>query len=85
MESAMEMIPLSPERRAQLDDYAQRNGQNLATALDEAVATYLDWDRQDYKEAVAGIRQGYADYKAGRIQPVEEVFEELREKHGLPR
>ena len=81
----MELISLSPERRAQLDDYAQRHGQNLAAALDEAVATYLDWEMQDYKAAVNGIRQGYKDYEAGRIQPVDEVFEELREKHGLPR
>ena len=81
----METIPLSAERRAQLDDYAQRHGQNLVTALDEAVATYLDWERQDYLEAVEGIKQGYADYRAGRTQPVDEAFEELRVKHGLPR
>jgi predicted transcriptional regulator len=32
-----------------------------------------------------GIQRGYADFKAGRVRPVEESFEELREKHGLPR
>lgn len=79
------MIPLTPERKAQLDDYARRHGQDPAAALDDALATYLDWERQDYQEAVEGIREGYADFKAGRLQPSEEVFEELREKHGLPR
>jgi predicted transcriptional regulator len=81
----MDMVPLKPERKAQLDDYAQRHGQDAATALDDALATYLDWERQDYQEAVEAIRQGYADIQAGRTQPAEEVFEELRVKHGLPR
>ncbi len=81
----METIPLKPERKAQLEEYAQRHGQDPATALDDVLATYLAWERQDYREAVEGIRQGYADFKAGRTQPAEQVFEELREKHGLPR
>ena len=81
----MEMIPITPERKAQLDGYAQRHGQDPAAALDEALATYLAWDEQDYREAVEGIRQGYADFKAGRIQPADQVLEELRLRHGLPR
>jgi predicted transcriptional regulator len=81
----MEMIPLTPERKAQLDDYAQRRGQEPAAALDEVLADALEWERQDYQEAVERIRQGYAEFKAGQARPVEEAFEELREKHGLPR
>jgi predicted transcriptional regulator len=81
----MEAIAIKPERKAQLDDYAQRHGQNVTDALDEALAAYLEWERADYREAVEGIRQGYEDVKAGRTQPAEEAFEELRLKHGLPR
>lgn len=81
----MDMVPLSPERKAQLDDYARRHGQDPAAALDNALAAYLDWERQDYQEAIEGVRQGYEDFKAGRTQPAEEVFEELRAKHALPR
>jgi predicted transcriptional regulator len=81
----MEMLPLTPERKAQLDDYARRHGQDTAAALDEVLATYLDWDRQDYQEAVEGIRQGYADFQAGRVRTADESFEELRVKHGFPR
>jgi hypothetical protein len=73
----MDVIPIRPERKAQLEDYAQRHGQEPAAAL--------EWEQQDYQEAVEGIRQGYAEFKAGRARPVEEAFEELREKHGLPR
>jgi predicted transcriptional regulator len=53
--------------------------------LDNALAAYLDWERQDYQEAIEVVRQGYEDFKAGRTQPVEEVFKELRAKHALPR
>ena len=81
----MEMLPITPERKAQLEDYARRHGQDPVEALDDALAIYFDWDRQDYQEAVEGIRQGYADFQAGRTQPAEEVFEELRVKYGLPR
>jgi len=78
------MIPLSPERKAQLDEYAKRHGQDPAAALDNALAASLEWERQDYQEAVEGIRRGYEDLKAGRTQPADEVIEELRRKHGLP-
>jgi hypothetical protein len=61
----MEMIPITPERKAQLEEFA--------------------WELRDFQEAVEGIRDGYADLKVGRAQPSEEVFEELRERHGLPR
>ena len=29
----MDMIPVKPERKAQLEDYAQRHGQDTAAAL----------------------------------------------------
>ena len=54
----MDMISLKPERKAQLDDYARRRGQDVAAALDDALAAYLEWERQDFEEAVDGIRQG---------------------------
>jgi predicted transcriptional regulator len=70
---------------AQLEDYAHRHGQDPATALDAVLAEYLEWEQQDYRWALQGIREGFADLKAGCIQPAEEAFENLREKHGLPR
>jgi predicted transcriptional regulator len=81
----MEMVPLTPERKAQLDDYAQRHGQDTAAALDEVLADALEWEQQDYQEGLEGIRRGYEDVKAGRTRPAEEVFEQLHEKYGLPR
>lgn len=81
----MEMLPVTPERKAQLEDYAHRHGQDAATALDEVLANYLDWERAEYQETVAAVMEAYEDVKAGRTQPAEEFLEELRVKHGLPR
>jgi predicted transcriptional regulator len=80
----MEMIPLTPERKAQLDEYARRHGQDFAEALDDVLAAYLDWERQDFEEAVDGIRRGYEDVEAGRTRPAEQFLDELRRKYGFP-
>ena len=80
----MDMIPIKPERKAQLDDYAQRHGQSVNDALDEALAAYLEWERTDYQEAVGGIRQGYEDVKGGRTRPAAEFLTEMRRKYGIP-
>ena len=81
----MDMMPVKPERKAQLEEYAQRHGKDAIAALDDVLATYLDWERQDYQESVEAIRRGYDDVKAGRTRPAAEFLEELREKHGFPR
>ena len=81
----MEMLPLKPERKAQLEEYASRRGQDPATPLDEALAAYLEWERQDFAEAVDGIRRGYEDVKAGHSRPASEALADLRRKHDIPR
>jgi predicted transcriptional regulator len=78
-------VHLSPERQAQLNDYARRHGQDPATALDDVLADALEWERRDYNETVEAVLEGYEDVKAGRTQPADEFLEELRVKHGLPR
>lgn len=81
----METLPLRPERLAQLEEFARRRGKSTADALDDALADYLEWERQDYLEAVEGIRQGYEDVKAGRTEPAEKFLDEFARKNGLPR
>lgn len=78
-------LPVSAERLAQLEDFARRRGKDTAAALDEALAEYLEWEQQDYVEAVDGIRQGLDDVKAGRTQPANVFLDEFARKHGLPR
>ena len=81
----METISLRPERKAQLEEYARRRGQDPAAALDDALAAFLEWERLDFEEAVVGVRLGYEDVKAGRTRPAAELIAELRQKHGIPR
>lgn len=81
----MEMVAITPERKAQLDDYARRHGQDAASVLDEALGEYLELDQQEYDATVAAVLEAYEDVKAGRTRPAEEVLEELRAKHGFPR
>src|SRR5438477_1979452 len=59
-------IPLKPERQAALEEFARRRGKTPADALDDALAAYLEWERQDFEGAVQGIQQGHDDVKAGR-------------------
>jgi predicted transcriptional regulator len=79
------MIPITPERKARLDDYARRHAQDAVSALDEALANYLEWEREDYDETVAGVCEAYKDVEAGRTRPAGEFLEALRVKHGFPR
>jgi predicted transcriptional regulator len=81
----MDAIPLTPERWAQLEEYAQRRGQDATTALDEALGAYLEWERQDFEEAVESIRKGHEDVRTGRTRPASEFLAEMRSKHDLPR
>jgi predicted transcriptional regulator len=81
----MEAIPIKPERRAELERFARERGKDLAEALDDALSAYLEWERQDFEEAVAGIQRGYEDVKAGRTRPAEEFLAEMRRKYDLPR
>ncbi len=81
----MDLIPLKPERMAQLEEYAHRHGQDPAAALDDALSAYLEWERQDYLDAVEGTRRGYEDVKAGRTRPAAEFLDDMRRKHGIPR
>ncbi len=81
----MDMIPLKPERKAQLEECARRRGQDPAAALDDALATYLEWERQDFAEAVEGVRHGYEDLRAGRARPATDFVADLRSKHDIPR
>jgi predicted transcriptional regulator len=81
----MDMILLKPERKAQLEEYAKRRGQDPAAALDDVLAAYLEWERQDFAEAAEGIRRGHEDVNSGKTRPVGEFLADLRRKHDIPR
>ena len=78
-------VTLKPERLAELEEYAQAHGQTPADALDHLLGAQLAWERQDYKDAVEGIKRGYEDMKAGLVQYADDFFKDLRVEHGFPR
>jgi predicted transcriptional regulator len=81
----MDAVPVKPERLAQLEEFARRRGRSTVDALDDVLADYLEWERQDYQEAVEGIRQGYEDVKAGRTKSADQFLDDFARKHDLPR
>jgi PHD/YefM family antitoxin component YafN of YafNO toxin-antitoxin module len=59
------------------------NGKAAAVVHDPD--TYQEYLRdKDRQEAIAGIRRGMADARAGRVTEAEEFFKEFEEKYGIP-
>jgi hypothetical protein len=81
----MDTLPVKSERLAQLEEFARRRGKSTADALDDVLAEYLVWEREDYQEAVQAIHQGLEDVKGGRTKPAEQFLDDFARKHGLPR
>jgi hypothetical protein len=81
----MDMMPVKPERKAQLEEYARLHDQSPEEALDDLLAGYFDTDQEEYDETVKAVAEAYEDVNAGRTYPAEQVLEELRVKHGFPR
>ena len=79
----MQSLPIKSERLAELEQFARRRGKSTADALDEALAEYLEWERKNYQEALAGIRDGLEDVKFGRTTPANEFFDDVARKHRL--
>jgi hypothetical protein len=44
----------------------------------------LEWNCQDFAEAVEGVRHGYEDVRAGRTTLAAEFLADLRRKPDLP-
>lgn len=81
----MDALPLKPERLAQRKEFARRRGQSTADAVDNALADYLEWEREDYQEALDAVRQGHEDVKARRTMPADQFFDAFARQHQLPR
>jgi predicted transcriptional regulator len=77
-------VTLSPETEAKLLEKAARQGKDVATVAAELLASVLEWEAQDYEDAVEGVQRGLDDFEAGRFRSFEEFAEEQRRKYGLP-
>src|SRR5260370_39224854 len=81
----MDLIPLKPERKAQLEEYAHRHAQDPAAALDDALAAYLERERQAYLDAVEGTPRGYQAVKVSRTFPAAAVRDGIPRQPVIPR
>lgn len=73
------MAAISPE----LEQFvAQEIASGRYASRDAVIAHGLALLRCDREEAVAGIEAGLADVAAGRVQPLDEAFDELRREFG---
>ncbi len=61
-------VTLSPEVEAKLLEKATRQGKDVATVAAELLASVLEWEAQDYEEAVEGIQRGLDDFESGRFR-----------------
>jgi predicted transcriptional regulator len=78
------VVTLSPELEALLRDKAARQGQDISLVASELLASVLEWEAQELKEAVQGIQQGLDDFDAGRFRSFHEFAEEQHHKYSLP-
>jgi prevent-host-death family protein len=53
--------------------------------IQEAAAYKRLFDLAAQAEEDEAIREGIADMQAGRTRPIDEVFDEMREKYAIPR
>lgn len=72
-------IRLNPELKARLNDLAKATRRSKSFLAAEAVAAYVEQEMA----IVAGVEQGLADVKAGRLvahgQAMEEVYEAINQ------
>lgn len=79
-------VNLSPEAERLLNERLQSGEYESASeVLDDALRALEAWRARDYQKAVEGIRRGLEEAREGKGRPAEEFFNEMRQKHGLPR
>jgi predicted transcriptional regulator len=78
------VVTLSPELEALLRDRAAQLGQDVSFVASELLASVLEWEEQDSKEAIKGIQQGLDDFEAGRFRSFQDFTQEQNHKYDLP-
>lgn len=76
-------ITLTPELE-QLRKKALHQGQDISLVATELLASILEWEAQDSKEAIEGIQQGLDDVEAENFRSFDEFAAEQRRKYNLP-
>ena len=76
-------ITLTPQTEARLREKAEREGQDINAVADALIVAVLEWEAQDFAEAVEGVRRGDQAALEGRERPLSAFIAEQRAKHGF--
>jgi predicted transcriptional regulator len=83
----MQPITLSPSRQAELEQFAQENGQTPAEVVENALAAYIGGEVDEYdddlQDSLAAIDEALAEVEAGETISLEDFKREIRRDYGL--
>jgi putative addiction module CopG family antidote len=79
-------VTLSPEAQKLLEKKMESGAYESASdVLEDALLALYERDSKEYRETVEAIRRGLESAERGEGRPAEEFFDEMRQKHGIPR
>ena len=78
-------LAISADLEKQLVARAADEGADPNAMAEALLAAALRWDREDFEEAVNGIRRGLEAIENGRFRPFEDFAAEQREKYSIRR
>lgn len=86
-------ISIAPELEAQVRQRAQWEGISVEAYLERLILEDEDWgecseipleeDEAEFADIQASVMEGMEQAERGEFRPADEVFRELRAKHGL--
>ncbi len=88
-------LSISPELEIQLRNKARAEGISIEAYVERLIREDEEWDEQsepaldendrEFENIRVAVMEGLAQAERGQSRPAEEVFAELRTKHGIPR
>ena len=89
------IITIPPELETAVRNKAQAEGLSVAAYVERLIREDEEWTEQseeplddsdpDFADIRAAVMEGLEQAEGGEGTPAEEVFAELRAKHGIPR
>jgi predicted transcriptional regulator len=88
-------ITIAPQLEARVRDKARAEGVTVETYIEQLIREDEEWAEEsegplhendpEFAEIRAAVREGLEQADRGEGSPADEVFAELRAKHGIPR
>ena len=88
-------ITISPELSEQVREKAQAEGLSIEAYVERLIREDEEWAERseeilcesdsEFDEIRAAVSEGLEQAERGESKPAQQVFDELRAKHGLPR